>query len=407
MPRDSNSGTIHLVNTANLSRRAGLLSPSPTLGITAKANAMRAEGIDVVSFAAGEPDFPTPQPICDEAIAAIKAGFTKYTPTSGIMPLKEAIVEKLERENDVKVKPSQIVVSCGAKQSLYNSLMVLIDPGDEVLIFAPYWMTYAEQITLAGGVPVVVYTDAASGFVPTIEAIKEKITPKTRAMMINSPSNPTGAVYPRETIKEIAALAIKHDLWVLSDEIYERLVYGDPAISIASLGSEIASRTITIGGCSKSFAMTGWRIGFAAAPQAVASAMSNLQDQVTSNPNSFAQRGAVAAYHLDPASIETMRAEFQTRRDLIVGLLTAIPNVKMSAPGGAFYAFPDVRHYLGGRFKTDGELADFLLEEAQVATVPGFVFEGAGHIRLSYAASQNDIRRGVERIGNAFAKIDA
>ncbi len=368
---------------------------------------MRAEGIDIVSFAAGEPDFPTPQPICDEAIAAIKAGFTKYTPTSGIMPLKEAIAEKLERENSVKVKPGQVVVSCGAKQSLYNSLMVLIDPGDEVLIFAPYWMTYAEQITLAGGIPVVVETEAEAGFVPTIEAIKEKITPKTRAMMINSPSNPTGAVYPRETVKEIAALAIKHDLWVIADEIYERLTYGEPAVSIASLGGDIASRTITIGGCSKTYAMTGWRIGYAAAPQAVASAMSNLQDQVTSNPNSFAQKGAVVAFNLDPASVEAMRVEFQARRDLIVTLLGQIPNVKILAPGGAFYAFPDVRHYLQGKFKTDGELAEFLLEDAKVATVPGYVFEGAGHIRLSYAASQNDIRRGVERIGNAFAKIDA
>ncbi len=393
------------MDTANLSRRAGLLSPSPTLGITAKANAMRAEGIDVVSFAAGEPDFPTPQPICEEAIAALRAGFTKYTPTSGIMPLKEAIAEKLERENSVKVHPNQVVVSCGAKQSLYNSLMVLVDPGDEVIIFAPYWMTYAEQIRLAGGIPVVVETSPENGFVPSYDDIREKITQKTRAIMINSPSNPTGAVYPRATMKEIATLALKNELWVIADEIYERLTYEEPSMSMASLGSDIASRTITIGGCSKSYAMTGWRIGFAAAPQQVASAMSNLQDQVTSNPTSFAQKGAVAAYKLDPSSVESMRQEFMVRRDLIVELLRKIPNVEITTPGGAFYAFPDVRHYLGGRFKTDGDLAGYLLEEYNVATIPGFVFEGAGHIRLSYAASQSDIRRGVERIADAFAKI--
>lgn len=368
---------------------------------------MRSEGIDIVSFAAGEPDFPTPETICNEAINAIKAGFTRYTPSSGIMPLKEVIAEKLERENSVKVKPQQIVVSCGAKHSIYNTLMVLVDPGDEVILFAPYWMTYAEQVRLAGGIPTVIHTDAAKGFVPSIDELREKITSKTKAIMLNSPSNPTGAVYPEDVLREIAALAVKHDLWIIADEIYERLTYGVPHVSVASFGPDVAARTITVGGVSKTFAMTGWRIGFAAAPQPIASAMSNLQDQVTSNPNSFAQKGAVAAYKMEPGTVEAMRQEFMARRDLVVALLSEIPNVSIHAPGGAFYAFPDVSHYVGGRFKTDGELAEFLLEEARVATVPGFVFEGPGHIRLSYACSREDIRRGVERIGEALSKIDA
>jgi aspartate aminotransferase len=390
-------------DTLRLSARTGLLKPSPTLSITAKANALKAEGVDVISFAAGEPDFNTPEPIMDAAIAAMRAGMTKYTPSSGTKDLKEAICAKLERENGLRYTPEQIVASCGAKHSVYNTMQVLVDPGDEVILIAPYWMTYADQIRLAGGVPVVVHTSGDANFVPTYEQIKAAVTSKTKAIILNSPSNPTGAMLPRETLKEIAALALRHDFWIVADEIYERLVYGGAEhVSIASLGKDVYDRTITINGVSKTYSMTGWRIGFAAAPVAVAKAMSNLQDQVTSNPTSFAQKGAVAAYNLPPDAVEGMRAEFEARRDLVVRLLREIPNVKVPEPKGAFYVFPDVSHYVGEGAASDVELATYLLEKANVATVPGSVFEGVGHLRLSYAASRNDIERGVARIAEAL-----
>lgn len=366
---------------------------------------MKAEGIDVVSFGAGEPDFNTPQPICDAAIEAIQQGFTKYTPSAGIPPLRKAIAEKLERENGLKYSPDQVIVSCGAKHSVYNTMQVLVNPGDEVILIAPYWMTYADQIQLAGGTPVVIHATAESGFVPSHDQLKAAVTARTKAILVNSPSNPTGAVLPRETLKEIAALAIRHNLWIIADEIYEHLIYdGLKHTPVASLGSEVFERTITINGCSKSYAMTGWRIGYAAAPIAVAKAMSNFQDQVTSNPTSFAQRGAVVAMNLPPTSIEAMRTEFEARRDLIYRLLTAIPNVKMQKPKGAFYALPDVSAYIGGDLKSDIELAAYLLDEANVAVVPGSVFEGVGHIRLSYAISRADIEKGVARIAEALGK---
>ncbi|MGV3614539.1 MAG: pyridoxal phosphate-dependent aminotransferase [Fimbriimonas sp.] len=390
-----------------LSARAQLLKPSPTLSITGKANALKAEGIDVVSFGAGEPDFNTPEPIQEAAIAAMRAGMTKYTPSSGTKDLKEAIAAKLERENGLKYSPDQIVVGCGAKHSVYNTMQILVNPGDEVILIAPYWMTYADQIRLAGGVPVVIHTTGENDFVPTYDQLREAISPRTKAIILNTPSNPTGAAIPRETLKEIAALALRHDFWIVADEIYERLVYGYEHTSIGTLGREVFDRTITINGVSKTYAMTGWRIGFAAAPLAVAKAMSNLQDQMTSNPTSFAQAGAVAAYGMPPESVETMRAEFEARRDLIVGLLRGIPGVKVSEPKGAFYAFPDFSHYIGERFASDADLATYLLEKAYVATVPGSVFEGVGHLRLSYAASRKDIERGVARIAEALAALTA
>lgn len=366
---------------------------------------MRAEGIDVISLAAGEPDFPTPEPVCDAAIAAIKAGFTKYTPTPGLPDLRRAISDKLWNDNSVRASAEQIVISSGAKQSLFNSFNVLLDPGDEVIVIAPYWMTYPEQIRLAGGVPVKVQTTAESGFIPTHDEIRDAITPRTRAIMVNSPCNPTGAVFPRQTLKDIAALAIRHDLWVVSDEIYEKLIYGTEHVSIGSLGSEISERTITIGGCSKTYAMTGWRIGFAAAPVPVAKAMSNFQDQVTSNANSFAQKGAIQAFALGPGTIEDMRSEYETRRNLIVSLLRDIPEVTINVPQGAFYVMPNVSAYLGGQYPGDLELAEYLLDEAKVATVPGSVFEGHGHLRMSYAASRENLRAGIARISDALQNL--
>lgn len=396
------------MTTLSLSRRTALLKPSPTLGITAKAQAMKAEGIDVIAFAVGEPDFNTPEPIIEAAIQALHEGFTKYTPSAGTPKLKEAIAGKLLRENGLAYKPEQVVVSCGAKHSVYNTMQVLVDPGDEVILIAPYWMTYADQIRLAGGVPVVISTTGESGFVPTYDQLKEAISPRTKAILINSPSNPTGGILPRETLKEIAALAIRHDFWIVADEIYEHLIYGGAKVpSIAGLSNEVFERTITINGCSKSYAMTGWRIGYAAAPLPVAKAMSNLQDQVTSNPTSFAQRGAIAAFSLDPSVVEKMRAEFEARRDLIVGLIRQIPGLTIPEPKGAFYAFPNVSAYLGGSLATDEDLATYLLTEAKVATVPGSVFEGPGHLRMSYATSREDIEKGMARIADALGRLPA
>ncbi|MFY9233948.1 MAG: pyridoxal phosphate-dependent aminotransferase [Fimbriimonadaceae bacterium] len=393
------------MKTLGLSSRARLLKASPTLSITAKAKSMKAQGVDVISLAAGEPDFNTPEAVCQAAIDALHAGKTKYTATSGMPELKEAIAEKLRRENGIAVRPEQVVVSCGAKQSLYNAVMTLVEPGDEVLLIAPYWMTYAEQIVLAGASPVVVRALAENGFVPLIEDLKAAVTERTRAIIINSPCNPTGAVFPRQTLKDIAMLAMRHGLWVIADEIYERLVYGQAHQSIASLGSDIAEQTVTISGVSKTYAMTGWRIGYSAAPDELASAFSNLQDQVTSSPTSFAQAGAIQALCLESSEIEKMRTEFQERRDLVVGLLRAIPGIEVTKPEGAFYVLPSINNYLGGRIQTDGELAAYLLENAQTAVIPGEVFEAQGHLRISYAASRDDIRRGIGRIAEALGKI--
>jgi aspartate aminotransferase len=383
------------------------LKPSPTLSITARANAMRAAGQDIISFAAGEPDFPTPETISESAIDALRAGFTKYTPSAGIKELREAISQKLAQENRVQAAPDAVIVSCGAKHAVYNSLMVLIEQGDEVLLIAPYWMTYAEQVRLAGGIPVVVKTASETGFQPEIEALRAKITPRTRAIVLNSPCNPTGAVFPRETIKAIAALALRHGLWIISDEIYEKLIYGVEHISPASLGKDVAAQTITVGGCSKSYAMTGWRIGYAAGPVEVIRAMSNLQDQVTSNPTSFAQVGAVKALSLSASEVEAMRSEFEARRDLIVRRLRESPGVVLAEPKGAFYVLPDLTPYLQGRITDDAALAEHLLDDAQVATVPGCVFEGHGHLRISYANSRECIERGVARIAESLQKLSA
>ena len=330
---------------------------------------MRGEGIDVISFAAGEPDFRTPDPVSEAAIQALNEGFTRYTPSAGILPLREAIAAKLQRENGVTVSPGDVIVSCGAKHSIYNSLQVLVEAGDEVILLAPYWMTYADQVRLAGAVPVVVRTSAATGFTPALEDIQAAITPRTRAIIVNSPSNPTGAMYDRQLLTGIVDLAQRNELWIISDEIYERLTYESPHHSIASLGAQAQERTITVGGCSKSYAMTGWRIGFAAAPTPVAKAMSNFQDQVTSNPTSFAQRGAVVAFGLPKEVVDAMRDEFHARRDLIVGLVNEVPGLSLKPPAGAFYAFVDASAYMGG---DDAKLAEHLLDTGRRGHDPRF-----------------------------------
>lgn len=398
--------TVHVVNTLCVSSRASSTRPSPTLAISAKANAMKAEGIDVISFGAGEPDFPTPEPICAAAHEALDSNFTKYTATPGMMQLREAIANKLRDDNGIEVAATNVVVSNGAKQSLFNALMTLVDPGDEVIVLSPYWMTYIEQIALAGGTPVVVRSSPENGFLPDVDQIAAHVTPRTKAIVLNSPCNPTGAVYPRDVLEGIANLAVHRGLWVICDEIYEKLIYeGREHISIASLGREIAAQTVTINGCSKSFAMTGWRIGFAAAPKEVADAMACLQDCVTSNANSIAQKGAIAAYAMPRDKMEAMRSEFEIRRNLMYSELCKVDGVQVNKPQGAFYFLLGVSNFLKGEIKDDTELASRVLDEAKVATVPGSVFDAPGFIRLSYTASQTNIKRGVERLAGALLQL--
>lgn len=389
----------------HLSKRANLLKPSPTLAMGTKAKQMKADGVDVVSFAAGEPDFDTPAKIVGAAKAALDAGKTRYSPTPGTIELREAVAAKFKRENGLDYKPTETMVSTGAKQCVHNAVQVLVDEGDEVIVPAPFWMTYESQIELAGGRTVVVPSSMAEGFVPDLDRIAGAVTSRTKAIVLNTPSNPTGAAMPIEWLKAVAELAVKNDLWIISDEIYEHLTYGHEHVSVATISKEVKDRTVTVSGCSKSYAMTGWRIGFVAGPQDVIKAMTNLQDQVTSGATTFSQSGALAALSLDRAEVEAMRATFQTRRDLIVKRLREIPGVEVLVPKGAFYVFPDVSAFLGGKVADDLLLADHLLEEAKVATVPGSVFYGPGHLRLSYACSEREIEEGVSRLASALEKI--
>lgn len=360
---------------------------------------MRAEGTDVVSFAAGEPDFNTPEEIIDAAKSALDQGLTKYTSARGMTALREAIVAKLLRENSISATPDMITVSCGAKQCLYNALMALVGPGDEVIVIAPYWPTYIDQVRLCGAEPIVVSATLENGFRPTIDQIKQAITAKTKAIIINSPTNPTGAVWDRELMKQVAALALKSDLWILSDEIYERLIYDGEHQSMAALGKEVAQRTVTILGCSKSFAMTGWRIGFACAPPALTDQMANIQDQVTSNAVTFAQAGAIHALNMDRSVVDSMRETFRNRRDLLFDQLSSIPALEAVKSEGAFYLFPR----LVGDQTDCSDVAMKLLEQQAVAVVPGVAFGAPGFLRLSYATDTDSIEKGAERMRAFFS----
>lgn len=394
-----------------ISQRAQRTSPSPTLAITAKARKMREEGIDVLSFGAGEPDFDTPEFIKEAAITALREGFTKYTPTAGIEPLRKAICEKLWRDNGLKYEPNQIIVTCGGKHALYNTFQVTCDPGDEVIIPAPYWVSYPEMVKLADGVPVFVYADESTNFVPPVDAIRERITARTRAIVINSPCNPTGAVFPRRTLKEIASLALRHDLYIISDEIYEKMVYdGHEHFSFASLGEEVKKRTILVNGMSKAYSMTGWRIGYAAGERELISAMTRIQDQSTSNPTSIAQKAALAALQVPEDAVKQMVSAFTERRRVIVDGLNSIPGFRCAEPGGAFYAFPNVSALYGKRWgdrviNNSDTFAEYLLEVARVAVVPGSGFGADENIRLSYACSTDTIRNGITRIAQAVQRL--
>jgi aspartate aminotransferase len=380
-----------------LGRRALTLKPSATLAVDARAKALIAAGVDVVNLTAGEPDFPTPPVPSRAGQDAIAAGFTRYTPTAGIAELRAAITEKLGEDNGLDYRPDQVVVSNGAKQSIYNALMVLLDPGDEVLIPFPAWVSYPEMVRLADGEPVMVDTEPA-GYRLDAQALAAAVTPRTKVMILNSPNNPTGVVYTHQELRDVARLVVENDLYVISDEIYEKLVYGAESISIGSLGDDILARTITVNGFSKAYAMTGWRMGYAAAAPALAEAMANLQSQSTSGASSISQRAAFAALKGDQTPLEEMRVQFDRRRRYVVERLAKMPGVRLDAvPEGAFYVFARVSDLYGA---IDGSMAfaQRLLEEARVAVVPGLPFGSDSHIRLSYSDSMERLAEGMDRL---------
>jgi aspartate aminotransferase len=399
--------------TRKLSERAINALPSPTLTIAAKANALKAEGRDIVSFSAGEPDFDTPQNVKDAAIKAINSGQTKYTPSSGTPALKNAIIAKLERDNGLTYKPSQIIASAGAKHSIYNLMQAILQKGDEVLIPAPYWVSYPEQVKLAGAKPVIVPTD--SQFQITASALERFVTAETKLIVLNSPSNPTGAVYEESTLRDIAELAVRYGIYVMSDEIYEKVLYdGRKPVSIASFNNAIKDLTITINGLSKSHSMTGWRLGYAAGDAEIVAAMGRIQDQSTSNPSSITQAAGVEALNGPQDAVELMRVEFQKRREYIVKALNEIPDVTTNLPGGAFYVFPNVGKLYGRSYTVDGvtkviessdSIAEYMLEQADVAVVPGSGFGADDYIRLSYATSMENIVKGTARIAEAIGRL--
>lgn len=395
-----------------LAARVAKIKPSETLAITAKVNALRAQGRDVIGFGAGEPDFDTPDNIKKAAIQAIEAGFTKYTPVNGTDELKDAIAAKLKRDNSLEYKRSQIVVSCGAKHSLYNLAQALFDEGDEVIIPAPYWVSYPDIVALSGGEPVIVDTQEENGFKMSPRQLSSAITKRTRAVIINSPSNPTGAVYTPQELKALAAVLVDKDILVITDDIYEKIFYADfPFANIASVEEKIKEKTIVINGVSKTYAMTGWRIGYAACSEEIAGAMSKIQSQSTSNPTSIAQKAALEAIRGDQSAMPQMVVEFRKRRDFIVEALNNIEGIDCFAPGGAFYVFPKVSSLYGRMFKgkkiTDSaEFIGYLLDEANVAAVPGAAFGSDEHIRLSYATSLQNIEEGLKRIKNAVGRLD-
>lgn len=387
-----------------LSKKAMAIKPSSTLAITAKAKEMKANGVDIVGFGAGEPDFNTPDNINEAAICAINDGFTKYTPASGIVELKQAVCEKFKNFNGISYEPDQIVISNGGKHCLTNIFEAILNPGDEVIIPAPYWLSYPEIVKLADGVPVFIRGEKKDGYKVSAEQIKAAITPNTKALILNTPSNPTGMIYTRKELEAIAEVIIAADIYVVADEIYENLLYdGAEHVSIASLGEEIYKRTITCSGVAKGYAMTGWRIGYIGASAELAKVMGSLQSHQTSNPNSIAQKAALEAISGPQDTVVTMRQEFDVRRKYMYDRLCKMPYVSALEPQGAFYVFVDVseaceKEYKGEKIKTAAKLADILIGDYSVAVVPCADFGFADHIRLSYAISIEQIEKGLDRI---------
>lgn len=383
-----------------LSNRVKTLTPSSTLAITAKANELKKAGYNVIGLGAGEPDMNTPDYILESAKKAMEDGFTKYTPSGGITELKTAISKKFKRDNGLSYSNDQIIVTSGAKHALYTLFQVLLNEGDEVIIPGPYWVSYPEQVKLAGGVPVIIQTTEATKFKLTAKQLEEAITDKTKAIIINSPSNPTGMVYSKQELEKIGEVCLKHNLIIVSDEIYEKLIYtDDPHVSIASLSDNLYNQTVVINGVSKSHSMTGWRIGYAAGPKEIIKAMTSLASHSTSNPTSIAQYAALAAYEMDSNTTEQMRNTFSQRLDRFYELISKIPGITCIKPAGAFYIFPNVKKAVeANRFQSVDEWASAILEEEKVALVPGSGFGAPDNVRMSYALSLNDLEEAAERI---------
>ena len=387
-----------------ISHRCQNIAPSVTLQIDARAKEMRAAGLDVIGFGAGEPDFPTPQHICDAAKEALDLGMTRYTPAAGTKELRKAICEKLRRDNDMTYTYGDILVSSGAKHTLFTILQGIIDPGDEVLIPTPCWVSYPEMVRMAGGVPIFIPADESTNFIPTSRDIASRVTRRTKAIIITSPSNPNGSVWEQEQLQFVADLAVSHPFYVISDEIYEKLIYdGRKHLSIAQLGEQIKAQTFLVNGMSKAYAMTGWRIGYVAGPRHEITAMANFQSQATSNANTIAQYAAMKALQGDQSCVDEMVKEFEKRRNLMVDRINAIPGVSCRKPQGAFYIMMNIKQLLGRTYngrvlESSLDFAELLLAEKQVAVVPGVAFEAEGYCRLSYAVSADQINRGLDRI---------
>lgn len=394
-----------------LSTRAAQITPSPTLSIDSKAKRLKSEGKDIVGFGAGEPDFDTPVHIKEAAIAAINGGFTKYTPASGIPELKEAICRRLFNDNALLYQSQQIIVSNGAKHSLDNVFCALLNGDDEVIIPAPYWVSYPELVKLNGGVPVIVETKKENNYKLNGEEFAQAISPRTKALLLNSPSNPTGQIYSKKELEALAAVALKNNIFVVSDEVYEKLVYGQSAhVSIASLGKEIKDLTIVVNGASKTYAMTGWRIGYTASSPEIAKAMADIQSHNASNPNSIAQKAACAAFAGPQDCVEEMRRTFAQRRDYMLEYIARLPYLSCITPQGAFYLFVNVRETFSRKFKglpvENGDyLAEILLDYYGVALVPGRGFGAPDYVRLSYATAQETIKAGLERLESFLQEL--
>jgi len=389
-----------------LAQRVGRVRPSPTLAVTARAAALRAAGRDVIGLGAGEPDFDTPEHIKEAAIRALREGLTKYTPVDGLPALKKAVCEKLRRENGLAYAPEQILVSCGAKHSFYNLAQALLDPGDEVVIPAPYWVSYPDMVLLAGGEPRIVSAGLDQGFKLTPAQLEAAIGPRTRMVVINSPSNPTGAAYSRAELAALGEVLLRHpEVVVVSDDIYEHILWsGEPFVNIVNACPELQPRTVVINGVSKAYAMTGWRIGYAAGPEPLIAAMRKIQSQSTSNPTSIAQAAAIAALEGDQGCVTAMREAFKERHDYVVGRLNAMPGVRCRPGEGTFYCFPDFSEAIARMdgVADDVRLAEWLLEEAGVAVVPGSAFGAPGHVRISFATGLDQLREALDRIERAL-----
>jgi aspartate aminotransferase len=394
-----------------LASRVSLIKPSPTLVITTKAASLRAQGRDVIDFGVGEPDFNTPDNIKAAAIQAVETNFTRYTAVGGIDELKDAIIRKLELDNQLSYKRSEIVVSCGAKHTIFNLAQALFEEGDEVIVPAPYWVSYPDIVILTGARPVIVKTLEKNGFKMTADELEAAVTDKTKAIIINSPSNPTGAVYSKDELAALAEVVLRHNLIVVSDDIYEKILYDDfPFWNMAAVNPAVKNLTVVVNGVSKAYAMTGWRIGYAAGPEPLIAAIGKIQSQSTSNPTSISQKAAVEALMGDQTIIARMVAEFQNRRDYIVSTLNAIDGISCPRPQGAFYVFPNVSSLYGlsygdKKIQNSATLAEYLLEESEVAVVPGVAFGDDNYIRISYATSMDLITEGLNRIGEALKRL--